>query len=183
MRRLTYALALTTALTLTACGAQTDKETAAAPSPEPSVVAETPESAPTVEVTPTPEPEPTSTVLTREEAGQRYLQLVEPWNAGVPEWTAALDAEDVPRLRELAAANADKLRTFVDGLIETEWPENVQPAVDRLITENAADISAWAAAGASRTDEEFWQALNTLGTAGSAQEVRALLGIDAVPVG
>ena len=126
---------------------------------------------------------PTPTPITLEEAGASYLALAEHANAVGDVFNAAVDSDDMAQMRTAATANADALRTFVDGLVASEWPPEVQPAIDKLISETAAEVPLWASVGASATDDDFWWTLNQIPATNSAQEVRVLLGLENVPVG
>ncbi|MBO0900860.1 hypothetical protein J1G43_12890 [Cellulomonas sp. zg-ZUI22] len=133
---------------------------------------------------PTPTPSPTPTVMSKEQAGAKYLELVAPSNALVAPFNAALEADDVATVRTLCAQSATAYRGFADGLIAAQWPAEVQPAVDRLVTDLAGEISAFATAGASETDDQLWAALNARpAPSGAGQEIRMLLGLGNVPAG
>ena len=107
---------------------------------------------PTDAASPTPTPTPTPTAMSIEEAGALYTSIVEPWNAGIRLWQDAYAANDVAAMRALAAGNGTLMRSMTDQLVAAEWPEDVRPTVDRLISEWAAESAAWAQAGASTTD-------------------------------
>lgn len=133
----------------------------------------------TAKPTPTPTPEP----ITREQAGENYLALAEAANAAAGVVNAPLEAGDVLAAREASTGTADALRAFADGLLAAEWPPEVQPAIDKLVAETAAEIPIWLQAAATTTDADFWNEISKLAPTGSAQEVRILLGLENVPVG
>jgi len=176
MKALPATLALLAALITAGCGGgSADEPAATATAPQVSETAAAPSE--------TAAPTPTSVPITVEEASASYLALAEHANAVGDVFNAAVDSDDMAQMRTAATANADALRTFVDGLVASEWPPEVQPAIDKLVSETAAEIPLWASVGASATDDDFWWTLNQIPATNSAQEVRVLLGLENVPVG
>lgn len=162
---------LVAGLLLAGCSAPADEPEAPATETTTQAPAETP--------TPTPTPE----TLSMEEAGAVYLELVAPGNAITDEMNAAIDAEDWAAVREAAGRQAVAQRELADALIATEWPAEIQPAVDTLFAEIATQVPVYQAIANSTTDEELVAAFDTFpASSGAAQQIRTLLGLDSVPV-
>lgn len=179
MNRPLTAACLSGVLLLAGCGGASDSpsDTATVAASQPTTAEVTPSAEPVPTSTPTPEP------ISREEAGANYVALADAVNAQGSLINPLLESGDVAGARVAATDTANALRAFVDGLIANEWPAEVQPAIDKLISETSAEIPIWLSAAATTTDEDFWAQIYTLPSApGSANEVRILLGLDNVPI-
>lgn len=139
---------------------------------------------PTTQAPPeTPTPTPTPETLSMEEAGEVYLGLVAPGNAITDEMNAAIDAEDWATVRDAAGRQAVAQRELADALMATEWPTEIQPAVDALFAEIALQVPVYQAIANSTTDEELVAAFDSFpASSGAAQQIRTLLGLENVPV-
>jgi hypothetical protein len=121
--------------------------------------------------------------MTLEEAGQQYVEIVQPVNdvmsGNADAWVAAYDANDWQTLSDLAAANLVADRTFTDALLAATWPESIAPYVDALVSSTTPEM-VWYSALANATDQDaFW---NAFGTGeefdrAAAQELRIRLGL------
>lgn len=169
-------LSLGTVLLLAGCADSSTEESPEPAAPSSPVASESPE--------PVSEPTPTPTEVSIEDAGARYLELVEPVNALVTPWNQSWEASDWQGLKVQAAPYADALRTFADGLRSSEWPPEAQPAVDTLVSELAAEIVVFLQVSVAEGDDAIATAVSQMpAPSGTAQQLRIILGLDNVPVG
>jgi hypothetical protein len=162
-------------LALTACSSDEP-----APEADPPAASTHATAAPTPAPTPTPSPTP----ISKEQAGAAYLALVAPVNALVTPWNDAIAASDWASLRAQAQPYADANRAFADGLMAAEWPPEAQGAVDGLVAELAADISAFVQVAGTTADADTIATINAFPARGSsAQQLRMILGLENVPAG
>lgn len=158
-------------------------------------------------VTPSPVAAPTSAspspsapaVLTREEAGRRYLALVAPTNTVRTEFQKqcardldtvnGLDTVDKSQsaLLDSSIACARKLvgplRTFATALRSTPWPVEAQQAVADLAAAAEAEAYVWDEIARASSAQGITDAYSKIPSDGRdrANLVRARLGIPAVP--
>jgi hypothetical protein len=82
--------------------------------------------------------------MTLEEAGQQYLDIIQPVNDAISgnaeAWDAAFNADDWQTLSDLAAANLAAERTFTDALLAATWPKSIAPYVDALVSSSTSDM-------------------------------------------
>ncbi|WP_432457947.1 hypothetical protein [Cellulomonas iranensis] len=128
------------------------------------------------------EPSPSPTPMTIEEAGAKYLELVAAPNSKVAEFNEAHQAGDTARLRVMCAETGTLYRSFADGLLAANWPEEAQSTVDKLVSQLATEIAVYTRAGATSTDDELWAALAEMPERQAyGQELRMILGLENVP--
>ncbi|MFF2621266.1 hypothetical protein [Oerskovia jenensis] len=127
-------------------------------------------------------PEPTPTEISTEDAGAQYLALADKFNVAAGAWYT-VDPNDFAAVRAVAAQVAEADRAFADGLVASEWPAEVQPTVDALVGEIAAETPIFLQIAASTTDQQLIDLRNQLPEQqGNGQKLRILLGLPDVPV-
>jgi hypothetical protein len=84
-------------------------------------------------------------VVTKDEAGRQYMNLVTPYNASTARTVRLLQVEpvDFARVRDAADEAADDNRSLSIGLQEAKWPRNAQSTIDALVLLTAKDQFAW----------------------------------------
>lgn len=180
------ALALVAAV-LTGCGSDTgDDAPVDIPDVQPSASNTTAPPSPAA-VLPTPSPSPA--VLNKEQAGERYLELVEPANQASDELFALLAATDnsatagnLEQAKEISVRVAEGDRLLAEGLTETEWPEAVAVYVEQLIDEVITQRSISVQMSTSPTAEAFNEGLDELSSQfdpRSVERIRLELGLTA----
>lgn len=120
--------------------------------------------------------------LSREQAAERYLAIVEPYNVAYEALEASIN-EGLPletvraRVEATAAAN----EAHIQELRATAWPVDVQPHVDELIAESELAQPSWREAARATTPEALIDAvLAALEHDGNtpASTIRRLLGLE-----
>ena len=139
MRAKTLMISGATASLLLAGCSTSDSPTAATGSSSPSAAASTS----------TPAPSPSPTVMTKEEAGQYYLEMVCPTITSIDQvnkvifggktsidW-ASLTKAQITKLRATATVAAERYRVAAGGLDEPPlaWPANVQKPMTKVVAE------------------------------------------------
>jgi hypothetical protein len=135
----------------------------------------------TVEPTPSttsPPPAP----LSKGEAAERYLAIVEPYNLALEGLEQAInDGQPPAALRVQAEATAAANEAHMLELQTTAWPTDVQPAVGELLAESAQAQTFWLQAAEAQTRDAVIQAAVSAGEhdgSGAASTIRSLLGLD-----
>lgn len=117
--------------------------------------------------------------LTVEEAGERYLEIIEPGNELLNEYNQAVRSDDDAAVREAAGKLATSFETMVEELDEEEWPEEVAEPIDELEDELEKEIPAWQAVADAEDAEATDAAIAELPPVGPASEkIRSALGLD-----
>lgn len=169
------------AVLLAACGDEAlDQGQAAAGSTAtstPSTTSTPTTSAPTTTTTSAPVP------LSKEQAAQRYLAIVEPYNVALEQLEQAInEGQPVATLRDRAAATAAALEAENKELQAVVWPTDVQPFVDELVAESTQALTHWREAAEAPTRDAVIQAVLATdehdGTEAAAN-IRRLLNLDA----
>ncbi|MBC6462625.1 hypothetical protein [Actinomadura sp. HBU206391] len=132
-------------------------------------------------------PEAATTVLTKAEAAERYLQSVRPYNTALDDFEAAVHADrpwaDLRTLAgRVAAANAAQVRV----LRETTWPHEAREQVTALMTASVRAGRYWStAAGADGPDQFKAAVLRAAALSGKpeATALRHALGLPSDPQG
>lgn len=137
---------------------------------------------------------PTPTVLSKEDAGRRYLALVELNNKAVQELAEYGEAvggmpndETLPRGKEIAARLADANRTWGQGLLSTQWPADVQPTARDLAANLASRQGPLRQMADAPTVADYLRALGAYNEASKAGQglselMRQQLGLAERPV-
>ena len=143
-------------------------------------------SAPTTTLTVEAAPSTTSpppAPLSKEQAAERYLAIVEPYNVSLEALEQAVNGgKPVDALRTQAASVAEANDTHVRALEATAWPADVQPAVDELVTASEQAQIYWLQAAQAQTREALVAAAVAAGEhdgGAAADAIRNLLGLDA----
>ncbi|HET6952378.1 MAG TPA: hypothetical protein VFI47_18505 [Acidimicrobiales bacterium] len=125
-----------------------------------------------------PPPAPLST----EQAAERYLAVVEPYNLALEAFEQAINGgQPVESLQTAAAAVASANETQVQELQATAWPADVQPAVDELVTESGQAQIYWLQASQAPTRDALIAAAVSASEhdgGAAAGTIRTLLGLD-----
>lgn len=122
--------------------------------------------------------------MTQEEAGQQYLDLVQPINdmidATSDPWNIAFNASDWQKMSALASESIEAERAFLDSIIAASWPDDIQPLIDKMISQEAADMAWYSGLSNATSEDEFWSAYGSGGSfdRSAAQEIRMRLGLD-----
>ena len=134
----------------------------------------------------TVEPAPSTTSpppapLSKEEAAERYLAIVEPYNVALEALEQAVNSgQPVEALQTLAAAVAAANDTHMQELQATAWPADVQPAVDELVAESAQAQTYWLQSSQAQTRDALIAAAVSAGEhdgGAAADAIRRLLGL------
>lgn len=124
----------------------------------------------------------TTTTLSKDEAAQRYLAIVKPYNDALEALERAINAGNgVVALRPLAAATAGANAAHVAALRAAPWPPDVLPAITALTAESELAQPHWERAAAATSRDELIEAvLAAAGHDGSeaAATIRTLLMLD-----
>lgn len=138
----------------------------------------------TTTVTVAPAPSTTSpppAPLSHEQAAERYLAIVEPYNVALEALEQAVNGgQPVEALQTQAAAVVAANDTHMQELGATAWPADVQPAVDELVAESEQAQTYWLEASQAQTREALIAAAVSAGEhdGGAAVDViRSLLGL------
>lgn len=111
--------------------------------------------------------------------GNVYTKAVTPANQDLARLRTELESANFEAVINTAIASADSQRKFMDTLIRTDWPDNVQADIDKLVPDVAMYISNLRAISQANTLEEVnevWEYGNWPGNS-QAQIVRAKLGL------
>lgn len=139
-------------------------------------------SASTPKATPSPTAKPTATPLSREQARERYLQIVAPYNRSLERLEQAFNSgEPVRTLQGLAASVEVSNATQIRALRMTRWPVNLRGPIGDLIAESNAAQQYWRRSAAAPTRQELGQAVVAAGRHDGSEpagRVRKLLGLD-----
>lgn len=140
---------------------------------DPNVTSEPPASTPSVpatptvsapEVTPSPTAKPSATPLSKEQARERYLQIVEPYNRSLERLEKAFNTgKPVSELQLVAARVEESNATQIRALRTTRWPANLRAPIGDLIAESNAAQRYWRRAAAAGTRQEVGEAVVAAG--------------------
>lgn len=134
-------------------------------------------------VTPAATATPTGPVeLTREQAADRYLDIVRPYNQALEELEQAFNGgQDLATLTRLAGATAAALETEIGQLQSTRWPAEVQSQVEDLVAASERALPHWREAAAVASRDDLVAAARAAGEhdgGEAAGTIRELLGLD-----
>jgi hypothetical protein len=122
-----------------------------------------------------------SALLSKEQAAERYLAIVEPYNVALEALEQAVNGpQSVDALRTQAASVAAANDTHVQELKAAAWPADVQPAVDEPVAESEQAQTYWLQASEAPTREAAIAAAVSAGEhdgGAAAQAIRSLLGL------
>ena len=123
----------------------------------------------------------TAPPLTREQAAERYLAIVEPYNVALEALETAVNGgQGVGDLQAQAAAVATANATHMAELQATVWPADVQPAVDELVAASGTAQTYWLQASQAQTRDAVIAAALSAGEydgGTAADTIRSLLGL------
>lgn len=134
----------------------------------------------------TVEPAPSTTSpppapLSKEQAAERYLEIVEPYNVALEALEQAVNGgQPVDSLQTQAEAVAAANDTHMQELQATPWPIDVQPAVDELVAESEQAQTYWLQASQAQTRDALIAAAVSAGEhdgGAAAGTIRSLLGL------
>ncbi len=141
-------------------------------------------SVPATSTTTTTSPTTTTTTppeLSRQEAAQRYLAIVEPYNVALEGLEQAVNrGQPIPSLRAAAQATAAANEAHMRELQATVWPTGVQPAIDELLAESAQAQDDWLRAAQAPTRDDLVGAVIAAAEhdgSDAASTIRNLLGL------
>jgi hypothetical protein len=141
--------------------------------------------APSTSVTVEPAPSTTSpppAPLSKDQAAERYLAIVEPYNVALEALEQAINGgQPVESLQTQAAAVAAANDTHVQELRATAWPTDVQPAVDDLVAASEQAQTYWLQGSQAPTRDALIAAAVAAGEhdgGTAADTIRSLLGLD-----
>lgn len=117
----------------------------------------------------------TATTLTKQQAAKRYKELADAYLKSRKDLDAALDKEpmDLKAIRAGAKKAAQGYRQRVEGLLDTSWPPDVQPYIDKYVELSGLGLQTLAAAAAAKTTADLLDI-------GSEEDTRKLNAADAV---
>ena len=98
-------------------------------------------------------PVPTPTRLTQDQAAARYKSLAEAYALSRRDLDKALDADN-PSLKAIRAGAkkaTEGYRVRITGLINTTWPEDVQPYIDKYVDLSGYGLDTLNAAAHAKT--------------------------------
>jgi hypothetical protein len=130
----------------------------------------------TTMASPSATPSPTTpATLTKAQAAKRYLALATQYEESRKDLDAALDAS--PYSMKDIAAGAKKAaagyRLKIAGLLDTQWPADVQPYIDKYVELSGLGLNTLEAAAKAKT-------LSDLSDAGNEEDTRKLNAADTV---
>ena len=121
--------------------------------------------------------------LSHEQAAERYLAIVEPYNIALEALELAVNGgQEVGALQAQAAAVATANATHIAELQATVWPADVQPAVDELVAASETAQTYWLQASQAQTRDAVIAAAVSAGEhdgGTAADTIRSLLGLGA----
>lgn len=160
------------ALVLAGCGAQPSGEASdtAATGASSSTASLSPSASPSV----TPSPS-TPATLTKAQAAKRYMELVKQYEDSRKDLDAALDATpySMKAIRAGAQKAAVGYRAKIAGILDTQWPADVQPYIDKYVELSGLGLNTLEAAAKAKT-------LSELSDAGNEEDTRKLNAADTV---
>lgn len=169
------------ALTLTGCSGSDSTDPAAASTPAPAATA------PAATLAPTETPAPEPTVMTKAEAGARYLQLVKGRNAAliragklIPTGAQPAAIGDLDKAKAAAGDLADATKVQLDGMSDSSvWPKNVRTQVEDIAEDRANELTYLRQAEKATTKTALAEAWNMGASAHpeAAQLLRSKLGL------
>lgn len=119
--------------------------------------------------------------LSHEQAAERYLAIVEPYNIALEALEQAVNGgQEVGALQAQAAAVAAANATQIAELQAAAWPADVQPAVDDLVAASDTAQAYWLQASQAQTRDAVIAAAVSAGDhdGGTAVDtIRSLLGL------
>jgi hypothetical protein len=119
--------------------------------------------------------------LSPEQAAERYLAIVEPYNIALEALEQAVNGgQEVGALQAQAAAVATANATHIAELQATVWPADVQPAVDELVAASETAQTYWLQASQAQTRDAVIAAAVSAGEhdgGTAADTIRSLLGL------
>ncbi len=184
MRRILTIGILFTAAALSGCAsATTEPGTLASSPPTTAAVSPSEATSPAARSEATPAPSTvTPSTLSREQAAERYLAIVRPYNVALEKLEQAINSgESLATQTALAAETAKKLETEIDQLRATAWPSEVRSQIDELVAVSEKALEHWSQAAGAQTREELIQAVLAAaefdGT-DAASSIRELLDLD-----
>ncbi|WP_164545047.1 hypothetical protein [Antribacter gilvus] len=119
--------------------------------------------------------------LTKEEAAQRYAEMVKPYDeVRVALETAISEGRSLEEQAGLAGATAGALRAEIEGLRATTWPDDVQPLAEALAAASEQALPLWEQAAAATTPEDLATAVQSATPLGGeeATTLEGLLGLE-----
>lgn len=125
---------------------------------------------------------PSPTDLTPEEAGERYLEMVRPYNTVLEQLETAInEGRPLDEQAGLAAATAGALRAEIEGLRATTWPADVQPHAVALADAAEQAVPLWEEASRATTQDALVAAVQAATAPGEdeAAKIRELLALGA----
>jgi len=134
----------------------------------------------------TVEPAPSTTgpppaPLSKEQAAERYLAIVEPYNVALEALEQVVNGgQPVEALRTQAESVAVENDRHVQELKATAWPADVRPAVDELVAESEQAQIYWLQAAQAQTREAVIAAAVSASEhdgGAAADAIRSLLGL------
>ncbi|MPZ79278.1 MAG: hypothetical protein GEV28_02320 [Actinophytocola sp.] len=173
---------LFTATTLAGCAsATTDAGTVASSTPTTTAVSPS-EATRTATRGATPTPTITPLTLSREQAAERYLAIIRPYNVALEKLEQAINSgEPLATQTALAAETAEELETEIGQLRGTAWPPEVRTQVDGLVAASENAVDHWSEAASAQTRDDLIQAVLAAaefdGT-DAASTIRELLDLD-----
>ena len=119
--------------------------------------------------------------LSKEQAAERYLAIVEPYNVALEALEQVVNGgQPVEALRTQAESVVVANDRHVQELKATAWPADVQPAVDELVAESEQAQIYWLQASQAQTREAVIAAAVSAGEhdgGAAADAIRGLLGL------
>ncbi len=181
--------ALAVALALAGCGGGSEPAAQPGASAPVSASSSPPAAAPSSTASPSTQPdegelgspmdEPTP--LSKEAAGERYLELAADARGPSRRLNEALDRRDLKLIRARAKPAAEALRRFSIGLQDETWPYDVQQYAEEIADGATEDQLIAQDIARARTLEEVDQLSSGFGTGRKASErLRQRLGLPAV---
>lgn len=130
----------------------------------------------------TPAATTTPSLWSKSEAGRRYLAMIGPANRALDALRAAATSGKLARITAACKAQAAAEDAFMRQLDAGDWPANVRPAVDALVTELGEGRAPLLACARASSYVDADAALGEYGATntGAAQRIRVRLGLPGV---
>jgi hypothetical protein len=118
--------------------------------------------------------------MTKQEAGQYYLDLVKPSNDTLTLYTKAINSQDIPTATEKAGIIAKQYETAIKQINDKKWPADAQKYADAVVEDLNNQKPIFEKISKASTYEQINQISQSLKSNGAASSLRKVLGLEEV---
>jgi hypothetical protein len=123
---------------------------------------------------------PTETVMSKEEAGKYYLDLIKPSNDTLNAYTNAISSQDIPEATKQAGILAKQYSTAYGKIHGKRWPSEAQKYADAVAQELKDQKPLFEKISKASTYEEINKISQSMKSNGAATSLRKVLGLEEV---